>query len=134
MENLAKSQKDFNPALCNLWLCKAYMFADNTGNVQKYTPGQIVPVSFKVGAPHTGKANMSIVDTASNTMIGNPLIMYSNFASTATGVTANQTSFSITIPTDLGSKCSIAGACVLQHYWDSREAKQTYESCLDFTV
>ncbi|KAG9870276.1 hypothetical protein KCV05_g23317, partial [Aureobasidium melanogenum] len=46
----------------------------------------------------------------------------------------DQTSFEVTIPEDLGSKCSTPGACVLQHFWDARSVDQTYESCIDFTV
>lgn len=28
----------------------------------------------------------------------------------------------------------MAGDCVLQWWWDSPESKQTYESCVDFTM
>ena len=40
----------------------------------------------------------------------------------------------MTIPEDLGSKCSSAGDCVLQWYWFAESIDQTYESCVDFTV
>lgn len=60
---------------------------------------------------------------------------YSDFASNTGGKEgANETSFEITIPDDLGTTCSTPGACVIQHYWDSRSADQTYESCVDFTA
>lgn len=88
---------------------------------------------FIVRAPHAGTANVSIVETATNSIIGTPLITYSDFGNNAYAIPANQTSFSITIP-DLGSKCAVAGACVVQHYWDARSIDQTYESCVDFTV
>ncbi|KAI5269485.1 hypothetical protein E4T47_07050 [Aureobasidium subglaciale] len=131
---VAKTQTDYKAAECNIWLCKGFKFDDNKDLVQTYTAGQKVPIKFEVRAPHTGTANVSIVDTATNTVIGSPLISWDVYASTASGVPADQTSFDITIPEDLGSKCSTAGACVIQHFWDAREVDQTYESCIDFTV
>lgn len=101
--------------------------------MQSWTAGQVVPFQFDVVAPHTGTANISIVSTADNKVL-KQLLYYDVFASTATGVKPNQTSFSITIPTDLGDQCAVAGACVVQHFWDARSIDQTYESCVDFTV
>ena len=118
---------------CNLWLCKGFQFADNSANVQSYTVGQKVPITFDLRAPHTGTANISIVDTKSNSIIGTPLVTYDTFASNSAPQAANEKSVSITIP-DLGSKCATAGDCVIQHYWDARSIDQTYESCIDFTV
>ncbi|KAA8574799.1 hypothetical protein EYC84_004047 [Monilinia fructicola] len=118
MLQVAASQSDYNAAECQIWLCKGYKFADNTNKVQSYTGGQVVPFTFNVAAPHTGTANVSVVDTASNTVIK----------------TANETSFSVTIPEDLGSKCAKAGDCVIQHWWNAASIDQTYESCVDFTV
>jgi predicted carbohydrate-binding protein with CBM5 and CBM33 domain len=79
-------------------------------------------------------ANVSIVDTATNTIIGSPLVNYPDFANNARPTAADQLSFSVTIPSNLGSKCATAGACVIQHYWDAASIDQTYESCIDFTV
>lgn len=45
----------------------------------------------------------------------------------------NQTSFTVTIP-DLGTACKVAGDCVLQWWWYGTKARQTYESCVDFTI
>ncbi|RAL61811.1 hypothetical protein DID88_002874 [Monilinia fructigena] len=118
MLQVAASQSDYNAAECQIWLCKGYKFADNTDKVQSYTGGQVVPFTFNVAAPHTGTANVSVVDTASNTVIK----------------TANETSFSVTIPEDLGSKCAKPGDCVIQHWWNAASIDQTYESCVDFTV
>lgn len=118
---------------CDLWLCKGMQFADNEDNVQSYTTGETVAMTYEIRAPHTGYANVSIVDTATNTVIGDTLQSWSVFASNAGGDTSNQTSFSITIP-DLSGKCTTAGECVIQHYWNSESAGQTYESCVDFTV
>lgn len=131
---IASSQSDFDEAACNIWQCKGMKYDDNTANVQSYQAGQKVPMVANIAAPHTGVANVSIVDTASGAVIGEPLISWTDYASTATGVTEDETNFDITIPSDLGSQCSEAGACVLQWWWDARSIDQTYESCVDFTV
>ena len=131
---VAKTQTDYNAEKCKIWQCKGFKYEDNKDLVQSFTPGQVVPIKFEVRAPHEGTANVSIVDTASNTIIGTPLISWDVYASSASSIPTSQTSFSVTIPNDLGSKCSTAGACVLQHFWDARSVDQTYESCIDFTV
>ncbi|KAL1734440.1 hypothetical protein EV714DRAFT_281183 [Schizophyllum commune] len=125
---------DFDATKCNVGLCKGYQFADNQANVQTYTLGQTIPMVVEIRAPHTGNANVSIVDTTSNTVIGDALISWDVYASTATGVTADQTNFDITIPEDLGGKCTTAGDCVIQWFWDAPEIDQTYEDCVDFVV
>lgn len=132
MLQVAVSQTDYNAAACEIWLCKGYKAADNT-NVQSFSVGQVVPITFDVRAPHTGTANVSVVDTASNSVIGEPLATYSVFASNSATIPANETSFSVTIP-DLGGKCTTAGDCVIQHFWNAASINQTYESCIDFTV
>ncbi|KAL4787439.1 hypothetical protein BJX76DRAFT_354152 [Aspergillus varians] len=132
---VAASQSDYNEAACHIWLCKGYQFADNKANVQSYTAGESVDFVIDIVAPHTGVANVSVVDTSTNSVIGSPLKEWtSDYASTATGVTEDDTNFSVTIPEDLGSQCSEAGACVLQWYWYAESIDQTYESCVDFTV
>ncbi|KAF4635989.1 hypothetical protein G7Y89_g2115 [Cudoniella acicularis] len=128
------TQTDYNAAECNIWQCKGFKYADNTANVQSWTAGQVVAFKFDVKAPHTGTANISIVNTATNTIIGSPLLYYSDFADNSRTIPANETSFSITVPSDLGDTCSTAGACVVQHYWNAASIDQTYESCVDFTV
>ncbi|KAM0333522.1 hypothetical protein ACHAQA_002187 [Verticillium albo-atrum] len=118
---------------CKLELCKGFSFEDNAANVQSYSPGETVNMLVNIGAPHTGVANVSVVDTATNSIIGTPLIEFTNYASTATGVAANNTDFSFDLPATLPADCSTAGNCVLQWWWDSDEAGQTYMSCIDFT-
>ncbi|KAK2061102.1 hypothetical protein LY76DRAFT_682300 [Colletotrichum caudatum] len=118
---------------CDLALCKGYQLADNAANVQSFAPGQKVDFRVEIRAPHTGVANVSIVETATNSAVGPPLISFTNYASTKTGVAANNTAFSVTLPASLPASCRTAGACVLQWWWDSREAGQTYMSCVDFT-
>ncbi|KAL3426886.1 chitin binding protein [Phlyctema vagabunda] len=134
MLQVAASQTDFDAAACNIWLCKGFKFEDNSANVQSWTAGQVVPLTFDIRAPHAGVANVSIVDTATNSIIGSPLVSYADFANNARPTEADQLKFSITIPSDLGSACATAGACVVQHYWDAASIDQTYESCIDFTV
>ncbi|KAH7921794.1 hypothetical protein BV22DRAFT_1018642 [Leucogyrophana mollusca] len=119
-------------AACQLYLCKGLLYADNESNVQHYTAGQSVPIQIDIRAPHTGVANVSIVDTTSNKVIAGPLYSIPDAYSTAHAIPANQTSFSITIPS-LGSQCSTAGKCVIQWWWDARSIDQTYMSCVDFT-
>ncbi|KAI8818970.1 uncharacterized protein EV422DRAFT_536120 [Fimicolochytrium jonesii] len=122
-----------DPSKCNLQLCKGYSFADNVDRVESYTAGQVVPITVDIRAPHTGTANVSVVDLATNTLIGKELIYFSVYASTRTPAVAAERNFAVTIP-DLGGKCTKPGQCALQWWWDSREANQTYESCIDFVV
>ncbi|KAL6239006.1 chitin binding domain-containing protein [Aspergillus navahoensis] len=131
---VAASQSGYDADACHIWLCKGYQFDDNKDNVQSYTAGQTVDFVVDIVAPHTGVANVSVVDTASNSVIGSALKSWDVYASTATGVKEDETNFSITIPDNLGSQCSEAGACVLQWYWFAESIDQTYESCIDFTV
>jgi predicted carbohydrate-binding protein with CBM5 and CBM33 domain len=129
---VAKSQKDYDPTKCNIQLCKGYQFADNSANIQNYAPGQTIPIKVAIKAPHTGSANVSIIDTKSGQAIGQPLITFADYASNAHTIPANNTQFSITMPQDMGGKCGQAGDCVIQWFWTAPEAKQTYESCIDF--
>ncbi|KAI2790918.1 hypothetical protein POX_c03769 [Penicillium oxalicum] len=131
---IAANQNDYNAAECDIWLCKGYKLEDNMDNVYSYTAGQTIDFKVAIHAPHTGVANVSVVDTASNSVIGQPLISWDVYASVATGVKADETSFKVTLPDNLDSKCSTAGACVLQWYWFAESIDQTYESCIDFTV
>jgi hypothetical protein len=131
---VANGQSDFNAESCNVNLCKGYKFEDNKDNVIAYTAGQVVPFTVEIHAPHTGVANVSIIKTSSNTMIGEPLISWDVYASVSRPAVANESSFDITIPSTLGSECATAGDCVIQWWWDARSIDQTYESCIDFTV
>ncbi|EGO03922.1 hypothetical protein SERLA73DRAFT_175611 [Serpula lacrymans var. lacrymans S7.3] len=117
---------------CELYLCKGLEYADNTNNVQQFTANQVVPIQIDLRAPHTGVANVSVVATASNSVIAGPLISFDPAYSTSTAIPANQTSFSVTIP-NLNGQCATAGECVLQWWWDARSIDQTYMSCVDFT-
>lgn len=118
---------------CNLWLCKGFLLEDNPDLVQTYSLGQTIDIKVNIAAPHTGYANVSVVKTSTNTMIGNPLIEFQNYASNA-GMAANNTAFSVTLPASLGGDCTTAGDCVLQWFWDAPDIDQTYEACADFVV
>jgi len=134
LTQIARSQPDYNAAECNLWLCKGYQFSDNAANVQTFTPGQTVPIIAHIHAPHTGTANVSIVSTRSNTVIGQALKSFPVYASNQVGVPDSQKKFDIVIPSDIGNQCVIPGDCVIQWFWDARSIDETYESCIDFTV
>ncbi|KIY62399.1 hypothetical protein CYLTODRAFT_383677 [Cylindrobasidium torrendii FP15055 ss-10] len=127
------ADSSFDASSCNLWLCKGYQFSDNSANVQSYTAGQAVTFKVDIHAPHTGTANVSIVDTTTGSIIGEPLISWDSYASTSTGVAPGDTDFLITMP-DLGSQCANPGDCVIQWFWDARSIDQTYEDCVDFTM
>ncbi|KAK3935148.1 hypothetical protein QBC46DRAFT_413294 [Diplogelasinospora grovesii] len=116
---------------CNLWMCRGYQFADNKANVQKYKPGDVIDMEVYIRIPHKGYANVSVVDTTTNTVIGAPLIAWPDNYAATNHPPANQTKFSVKVP-ELGGKCTEAGICVIQWYWLG--AGQTYESCVDFTV
>ncbi|KAF2727619.1 hypothetical protein EJ04DRAFT_478743, partial [Polyplosphaeria fusca] len=131
---VAKGQSDFDAAACNVFQCKGYQFEDNKANVQTFAAGQTVPITVDIRAPHTGIANVSIVKTSSNSVIGQPLISWDVYASNSATIPDDQKNFDITIPDDLGSECSVAGDCVIQWFWDARSIDQTYEACIDFAV
>lgn len=100
-----------------VWLCKGQQFADNAANVQVYAPGEVVPIQVDLTIPHVGSANVSVVETATNAVLGQPLLSwpsgYADEREFYAGTTpADQTDFSVTIPDDLGGKCAEAGACV----------------------
>ncbi|KAB5591878.1 putative effector protein [Ceratobasidium theobromae] len=62
---IAKIGSDFNP------------FADNTDRVQAYQPGQVLNIVLDIINHHpVGYANVSVIDSATNTAIGAPLIAW----------------------------------------------------------
>lgn len=130
---LKSNDTQYNPTACDMTLCKGAQFADNLGNVQTFTPGQVVPFLVELTIPHIGPANVSIIDTATNTMIGAPLISFVNYSVPADNIPPNHTRFSVTIPDTIDPRCSVAGNCVLQWWWDGDGINQTYADCVDFT-
>lgn len=117
LPELAAKDAGYHAASCNLWLCRGVQFGDNTAGVQAYTPGQVVPVKIALTIPHVGSANVSVVETKTNAILGTPLLSWpAGYADEkqfyGKTLPANQTDFSITIPTTLGAKCATAGDCV----------------------
>ncbi|KAN0114666.1 hypothetical protein V8E51_004210 [Hyaloscypha variabilis] len=130
----AKTDSTYKPDECNLWLCRGLQYGDNTANVEAYTAGQVVPFDVKITIKHNGTANVSIVDTKSNKVV-KQLLYWDHYADEKlASLPANNTAFDVTIPSDLNGACATAGSCVLQWWWYGYGAKQTYESCVDFTV
>lgn len=85
--------------------------------------------------PHVGPMNVSIVDTATNTVVAGPLISFDVYADESLAVLpANNTDFSVTMPALEAGSCAVAGECVLQWFWFGEKALQTYESCVDFVM
>ncbi|KAK5629767.1 hypothetical protein RRF57_005482 [Xylaria bambusicola] len=117
LPELAAKDAGYKAAQCNLWLCRGVQFGDNAANVQAYAPGQTVEIKVALTIPHAGSANVSIVDTKTNTIVGRPLLSWpSGYADErqfyGKTLPANQTDFNVTIPTTLGGKCATAGECV----------------------
>lgn len=121
---------------CKLDLCRGATFADNTANVQKYTPGQTINMKATLPIPHEGPMNVSIIDTATNKAIGPPLISFASYADeNLAQLPANNTNFSFRMPTQLAAgQCAMAGQCTMQWFWLGTKAQQTYESCVDFVM
>lgn len=135
MAQIGTSQSDFDAAKCHLWQCRGYQFDDATADsIQSFTAGQKVPFVVDIAAPHTGVANVSVIDLAANSVVGDALISWDSYASTESGVKDSDENFSVTIPSDLPSTCSEKGGCALQWWWDARSIDQTYISCVDFVV
>lgn len=80
--------------------------------MQSYTVGQKVPIEVNIRIKHYGPANVSVVDTKSNTVVGKSLLSWTDYADERlTTLPANNTKFEVVIP-DLGGKCVAAGDCV----------------------
>lgn len=104
---------DFDAIACNVFLCKGQQFADNTANVQTYVAGQVVNFLANISIPHEGPMNVSVVETATNIIIAESLIVFDSYADESLAVLpSNNTNFNVTIPTTLGTSCANAGDCV----------------------
>lgn len=102
----------YTPALCNLWLCKGYQFADQPASaVQTYAAGTEVAMEVKVRIPHVGYANVSVVDTGKNVVVGEMLKVWEGGYAASTTLPGDQGSFKVKVP-ELGGRCVTAGACV----------------------
>ncbi|KAH7116251.1 hypothetical protein B0J11DRAFT_444153 [Dendryphion nanum] len=120
---------------CNIFLCKGAQFADNQANVQAFRAGQRVNFRAQLPIPHEGPANVSIIDTATNTPVGLPLLEFDSYADeNLAQLPPNNTAFSVTMPTNLGTQCTVPGECTMQWFWFGTNAQQTYENCVDFVM
>ncbi|KAK3082147.1 hypothetical protein LTS18_002939 [Coniosporium uncinatum] len=120
---------------CKLDLCRGAMFEDNTAQVQMYSAGDVVNMQAILPIPHEGPMNVSIIDTATNKAIGEPLISFETYADESLDVLpANNTDFSVTMPQLKAGQCTQAGECTMQWFWFGTSAQQTYESCVDFVM
>ncbi|KAK4151631.1 hypothetical protein C8A00DRAFT_45206 [Chaetomidium leptoderma] len=118
---------------CNAFLCRGYQYEDNTAT--EYKPGQVVDFHVDlVAGHHPGYANVSVVDLATNTIIGAPLRSWDDYPNATATTPRSDIDFNVTIPTTLGTACSTGGKCAIQWYWYASKNKQTYESCVDFYV
>lgn len=103
----------YNPKECNLWLCKGLQYADNTDNVLSLSPGEVLPIDVWIRIPHAGYANVSVVDTKTDQIIGDQLLYWDDYADEKLAtLPANNSAFSVTIPRSLEGKCLAAGECV----------------------
>ena len=134
LEQITQNQPDYNPKECHLWKCKGMKYADNTGNVKKYTAGQNVDMYFHIQAPHSGYANVSIIGLADNDIVYPDLKKWNQYALTSIPLKNSWEHFSVKMPTTLGSKCAKAGECAIQMHWNAPSINQTYQSCIDFTL
>lgn len=108
---------------------------DNLKNLSVFRPGQIVPMEIELNILHGGPANVSIVKTATNTVLGDPLIHFDDYGNRdLPQLPPNNTNFAVTMPTHLAdTDCRLAGDCVLQWHWITIDA-QTYVGCSDFVL
>jgi hypothetical protein len=120
---------------CDIGLCKGAQFADNVANVQSYAPGQQVDFAAVLPIPHEGPCNISIIDTATNTAVGQPLLVFDSYADeNLAQLPPNNTAFSVTMPQNLAGQCQQPGECTMQWFWFGTNAQQTYENCVDFVM
>jgi hypothetical protein len=120
---------------CNIFMCKGAQFEDNQANVQAFAPGEVVPFTAELPIPHEGPCNVSIIDTATNTVVGQPLLVFDSYADeNLAQLPPNNTAFSVTMPATLGTQCQVPGECTMQWFWFGTSALQTYENCVDFVM
>ncbi|KAB5570103.1 hypothetical protein GE09DRAFT_1054998 [Coniochaeta sp. 2T2.1] len=125
-----------NSTLCNLWLCRGLQYADNLNQTQLWRTGEVVKVKVKITIPHDGMANVSVVDTRRNEVVGEMLKVweagYANEKEFFEGrMPRDVTEFEVTLPKGLEGRCRGGGDC---WWWYGKGARQTYESCVDFVI
>ncbi|KAK1230907.1 hypothetical protein PQX77_005985 [Marasmius sp. AFHP31] len=131
----AKIDADYNEKACHLYFCRGAQYEDNVDNTRVYKPNTVVPFHVDLVAHHTGWANVSVVNLATQTPIAR-LFTWPVYANDSVGPAdwpKNETDFEVTVP-DLGTQCSQPNACAIQWWWYAGYGnKQTYMNCVDFT-
>ncbi|KAK7955615.1 uncharacterized protein PG986_004837 [Apiospora aurea] len=118
---------------CNAYLCRGYQLEDNLEGVQTVKAGDVLDFQIDlIAGHHPGYANVSVVDLATNQVIGEPLRSWADWPDSTSGPPRNDIDFNITLPDSLRSACDVAGKCAIQWYWWASKNRQTYESCVDF--
>ncbi|RYP66446.1 hypothetical protein DL771_007775 [Monosporascus sp. 5C6A] len=137
LPELGASDPHYDAAACRLWLCRGLQFEpDNAAaNMQTYRPRQEVNVKVRLTIPHAGRANVSVVDTAADAVIANG------------GRAPHRLAERLRRRAPVLLRPDAEGPDRLHHrhpggperpvvqwWWYGEGAKQTYESCIDFTV
>lgn len=73
---------------------------------------------------------MSVVDMATNTVIGQPLFAWPEKYAASSNLPANQTKFSVTVP-ELKGKCATPGQCVGYPYPSYHSHTHRKHMCAD---
>ena len=111
----AATDPAYHASECNLWLCRGLQFADvEPSNILQLSAGDKLEIGVWLRILHEGTANVSIVDTKSNSVVGSELLYWDRYADNAlgaSGIPKNNTAFEVEIP-DLGGACEVAGDCV----------------------
>ncbi|KAH6635032.1 hypothetical protein B0J18DRAFT_36892 [Chaetomium sp. MPI-SDFR-AT-0129] len=118
---------------CNAYLCRGYQYEDN--EAVPYGVGEVVVFHVDlIAGHHPGFANVSVIDLATNTILGDPLKVWDDWPNATATTPRSDIDFNVTIPESLTSACDAGGKCAIQWYWYAGGNKQTYESCVDFYV
>ncbi|KAL0571511.1 hypothetical protein V5O48_010461 [Marasmius crinis-equi] len=131
----AKIDSAYNAEACHLYFCRGAQYQDNVNNTRVYKAGTVVPFHVDLVAHHTGWANVSVVNLATQTPIARLFTwpVYANESLSPADWPKNETDFEVTVP-NLGTQCSQPNACAIQWWWYSGYGNhQTYENCVDFT-
>ncbi|KAL4145393.1 hypothetical protein PRNP1_013064 [Phytophthora ramorum] len=128
-------QADFPPsATFNLQNgCRGTVY-EQGNNVTTLAPGADFDVKWNIEAPHPGFMKLSILKPSKDSK---GKITYKSYKTLLNvepfAENGGQGSTTAKMPADV-SGCAKPGDCVLQFYWHSDIAKQTYPTCADIVV
>ena len=129
LHKVSSTDTKFQAEKCNIALCKGLQFEDNLHNTQKFNPGQVVNFTVWTRIPHKGWASVAIVDATTpypNVLVGKSLLSFETDSVSGysheleEGMSGEykvemapvDMEFNVTIPRDLGGRCTKAGDCV----------------------